>query len=317
MAGKLDCIVSGSCVVDLICRPVKLSAPLDHGKLYEVEPLLITAGGVTSNAGVAMARMGLKVGIFSYVGNDGWAPVLRNIYHQEGIADHLLLEHPTGATSTTVVAIDPTGERSFLHCVGAPKLLNAATVHQYLDQLAQSAWFLLGYYSLLPNLENDLPEVFAAMKQRGIRTGLESGGSGGAMQPLDRILPHLDLYVPSIEEAVHQTGESDPQRIIRRYRDCGCTGVLGVKLGKAGVVLSGKQDEYLEIGICTPPGPVIDTTGAGDNFLGGLITGLTKGLPLAQAGKLGCATSACAITTIGGATGARDYPFTANLAGVV
>ena len=51
------------------------------------------------------------------------------------------------------------------------------------------------------------------------------------MQPLDRILPHLDVYVPSHNEATHQTGLTDPREIIETYRACGAPGLLGVKLG--------------------------------------------------------------------------------------
>ena len=54
------------------------------------------------------------------------------------------------------------------------------------------------------------------------------------MQPLDRILPHVYVYVPSIAEASHQTGQEDPQRIIETYRNCGAPGLLGVKLGTRG-----------------------------------------------------------------------------------
>jgi len=313
---KLDCIVCGSCVVDLICRPVALDQPIGSGKLHEVDPILITAGGITSNSGVALARLGMSVSIFSYVGNDGWAPVLRDIYVGEGIDDSLLLKHPTEATSTTVVTVDQTGERSFFHCVGAPKQLDKQAVLDNMDRIFQSRFFLLGYYSLMPNLEGDLPELFDMMRKRGVRTGMDAAGTGGDMQPLDTMLPHLDVWVPSYDEAVHQTNEKDPQKIIKMYREAGAAGIVGVKLGRDGVLLSEKADEYVQVDICTPPGDVVDTTGAGDNFYGGFVAGLLLDLPLHDAGKLGAATAACSVTTIGGATGARGLAFARQLAGV-
>lgn len=316
MSRKWDCIVCGSCVVDMLCRPVELDRPIGFGKLHVVGPMEVTAGGITSNAGAAMARMDMKTCVFSYVGKDAWAPVIRELYRREGIDDTLLLEHPTGATSTTWVAIAPSGERSFFHCVGAPKLLNKQAFDDHMDQLVQSRAFMMGYYSLMPNLESDFAGICEQLRKHGVMTILESAASGGSMQPLDRILPHLDVFVPSRDEAINETGESDPRRIIDRFRSCGCKGVLGVKMGTDGVMLSGKAGEYLDISICTPPGPVMDTTGAGDNFLGGLVTGLLRGLGLRDAGKLGAATAACSVTTLGGATGGRDYAFTAKLAGV-
>jgi sugar/nucleoside kinase (ribokinase family) len=274
------------------------------------------AGGLTSNAGVTMARMGMKVGVFSYVGPDFWAEHLRDIYRRENIDGSLLATLPDEATSTTLVAIDPSGERSFLHCPGATARLDARAFLERSDLWRRTRLLFLGYYSLLPRLEPELPEVFAAVRAAGCQTALDSGGSGGAMQPLEKILPHTDVYVPSLAEAAHQTGLDDPRDMIRRYRDCGAPGVLGVKLGSKGVLLSAKGNETIEIGICSPPGPVVDTTGAGDCFYAGLLTGLLRGLSVEQAGRLGASAAACCVTALGGSTGGRDYDFTRRLAGL-
>src|SRR5690606_27092181 len=123
------------------------------------------------------------------------------------------------------------------------------------------------------------------------RTALDAAGRGGTMQPLDRILPNLDVYVPSLAEAQHQTGLSDPQRMIEMYRDCGAPGLLGVKLGRQGVLLSPAAGEYIHVPVVQPPGEVIDTTGAGDSFYAGLLAGLLRGLSVEQAGRLGAATA--------------------------
>ncbi len=316
MTQNLDCIVCGSCVVDMLVRPIDLSKPIGGGILHEVEPMLVAGGGITSNSGVAMARLGLDIGVMSYVGKDAWAAVIRELYIQEKINCDLLLEHPTEATSTTVVAIDPSGERAFYHCVGAPRQLNAQVFDEHIDQIAQASYLLLGYYSLLPNLQDDLPEVLAKLRKRGVRTALDAAGAGGKMQPLDRILPELDVYVPSLAEAENQTGLGDPRKMIDAYRDCGAPGVLGVKLGLDGVLLSSKAGHYLETPICQAPAEVIDTTGAGDNFYGGLLSGLIKGLSLEEAGRLGTAVSACCVTAIGGCNGGRSWGETTRLAGL-
>ncbi len=319
MNPELDCMVAGSCVLDLLCRPVTLDRPIGKGVLHQVEPLKAVAGGITLNAGATMARLGLRVGLLTYVGDDAWGSVLRGICTAEKIDPAGLLTHPTGATSTTVVVIDPAagGERSFLHCVGAPKLMDKSMILGQLDHLARCRWFLLGYYSLMPQLEPDLPDIFRRIRASGCHTALDAAGSGGTMQPLNRILPHLDLYVPSLNEGKHQTGESDPQRIIDCFRGCGAPGILGVKLGgKDGVLLSPQAGQYMSVPSCTPPGPVVDTTGAGDSFLGGLIAGLCRDLPLDQAGRLGTAAAACCVTSLGGSTGGKDYAATAKIAGL-
>ena len=319
MLNQPDCIVCGSCVVDLLCRPVDLSKPIGAGVLHYADPVVLTGGGITLNSGVTMARLGAKVAIHSFVGDDAWAPVVRNLIRQEGIDDQLLTVHPTAATSTTVVAIDTSGERSFFHCVGAPQLLEAAALLDHLDIISRAKIFLLGYYSLMPNLEPDLPEVFRRIRGTGCKTALDAAGEGGSMQPLEQLLPHLDVYVPSLREACHQTGHDDPQKIIAAYRRCvpgGAPGLLGVKLGTDGVLLSPKADEFVHVDMIDAPGEVIDTTGAGDSFYAGLLTGLLRGMSVADSGKLGAAAAVYCVTVIGGSTGGRDYPTTAKLAGL-
>jgi len=64
------------------------------------------------------------------------------------------------------------------------------------------------------------------------------------------------------------------------------------------------------------PGPVVDTTGAGDCFLAGLLTGILRGLSPAEAGRLAAATGACCVTGLGGSSAVCGYDETARLAGV-
>ena len=177
----------------------------------------------------------------------------------------------------------------------------------HLDLFARSRMMLVGYYSQISELEPDLPEVLAAIRETGCQTALDSAGSGGALQPLDRILPHLDVYVPSHDEATQQTGQTDPRAIIDTYRCCGAPGILGVKLGAEGALLSPADGDYIEIASIPPPGPVLDTTGAGDAFLAGLLTGLLQGMSVADAGRLGAAAGSCCVTAVGASTGiSRD-----------
>ena len=77
MDKTLDCVVVGSCVVDVLARPVSLTTPIGAGKLIESEPLRLTTGGIVSNSGIAMARLGMRVAAFTYVGDDEWAEVIR------------------------------------------------------------------------------------------------------------------------------------------------------------------------------------------------------------------------------------------------
>jgi sugar/nucleoside kinase (ribokinase family) len=316
MDKSFDCVVVGSCVVDVLARPVTLSEPIGGGRLIESEPLRLTTGGIVSNAGITMARLGMRVAAFTYVGDDEWAEVIRSRYAAEGIDTSALMTLPGGATSTTAVLIDSGGERSFVHCVGAPRRLDKQALLSRLDLFGQSRAMLIGYYPLMTRLQGDLPEAFAAIRETGCLTALDAAGDGGTMDPLAQILPHTDFYVPSENEAAHQTGRSEPQAMIAAYREAGATGWLGIKLGKRGALLSPRPGEFVDVVAVNPPGEVVDTTGAGDCFLGGLLTGVLRGLAPAEAGRLAAAAGACCVTGLGATTAVRGYGETARLAGV-
>lgn len=316
MNKDIDCVVCGSCVVDVLVRPVDLSSPIGGGKLVRTEPLVLTTGGIVSNAGITLARLGMRTAAFTYLGDDAWAEVIRQRYAAEGIDASHLRALPGEGSSTSAVLIDSEGERSFMHAVGAPKRLDRAAFLDQMDLWRRSRAMLLGYYPLLPSLIDHLPEVLAEIRAAGCMTALDAAGDGGTMQPLERILPHLDLYVPSLDEAQHQTGLEAPREIIAVYREAGAKGLLGVKLGAEGLLLSPQPDEWVKIAPITPPGEVVDTTGAGDCFLGGLLCGLLRGMDVADAGRLGAAAGACCVTALGATEGVADYRQVATLAGL-
>ena len=317
MDKSFDCVVVGSCVVDVLARPVALTGPIGTGRLIESEPLRLTTGGIVSNSGITMARLGMRVAAFTYVGDDEWAEVIRDRYAAEGIDTSSLLTHPNAATSTTAVLIDPSGERSFVHCVGAPRLLDREALLSRLDLFAKSRAVLIGYYPLMTRLQDDLPEVFAAIRETGCLTALDAAGDGGTMEPLARILPHTDFYIPNEGEAAHQTGRSDPRAMIGAYREAGARGWLGIKLGAKGALLSPRPGEFIEVAVVKPPGEVVDTTGAGDCFYGALLAGVLRGLQPAEAGRLAAAAGAYCVTGLGATTAVRGYDETARLANIV
>ena len=297
-------------------RPFKLGAPVVGGRLYEVQPLQLETGGIVSNSGATLARIGLQTQAFSFVGDDEFGGIIRDRYRELGIGDAGLFVHPTEATSASAVLVDPTGERSFAHCVGAPREIDKSWFEQHFDFLKKSRAVILGYFSLLPRLEPDLPEVLRMLRAAGCLTVLETAGSGGSLAALAPALCELDIYLPSQDEARNQTGVDDLGAMIECYRSHGARGTVGIKLGRQGAVVSPVPGELLAIDCVEAPGPVIDTTGAGDAFLAGYVAGILKGLAPHEAGRLAAAAGACCVTGLGASAGLRDFEGTARLAGL-
>jgi sugar/nucleoside kinase (ribokinase family) len=313
----IDCVVVGSCVVDVLARPVPLDAAIGTNRLIETEPLRLLTGGIVSNAGITLARLGMRTAAFSYVGDDEWAEIIRHRFAAEGIDTTALETRAERATSTSAVLINEQGERSFVHYAGAARLLDRQALLDRLDLFARSRAMLIGYYPLMTRLQDDLPEVLAAIRSAGCLTAMDAAGDGGTMEPLRQILPQLDFYLPNETEATHQTGETKPQAMIEAFRRAGATGLVGIKRGERGAVISPGVGEVYEVAAVTPPAPVVDTTGAGDCFFGGLLAGILRGMTPADAARLAAAAGACCVTGLGATTAIRSFEDTAQLAGII
>ncbi len=311
----LDCIVCGECCVDIPVRPVPIDSPLRDERVLQVDPIPAGSGGIVSNSGLAMARLGLEVAALACVGTDNWADHLLSTYQAAGIDTSMLIHCEDHATSVTVVLIDQSGEHAFIYHPGASQQLSKEMLLGQLDNFSRAQFALVGYYGLLPDLEQDLPSCLAAIRETGCRVAMDAGGGGGSLTPLDQILPHLDIYFPSYNEALSQTGQREPRQMIETLRGCGTDAVIGITLGDQGALLSPAAGEWLTIDPLSPPGDVIDTTAAGDSFFAGFIAGSVQGLSAGDSGRLAAATGACCVTGLG-VKGIRPVGETMKLAGL-
>ena len=300
-----EVILCGSCVVDLPCLAVPLDVPIGQDRIIGIEPITPSCGGITCNVGIALQRLGVSTSVLSYVGHDPWAEIIRRSLATEGVQTNWLQEHPTDPTTAVTVLIDEAGNRSFLapSVRTATKSIDAAFVEQHLFEVQQAQFFVFGYLGRMPNLEPGLPSLLPKIRAQGCQTVADTAETGGDWQQLTKILPSLDVFVPSRAEAERLTNQQDPEAMIVAFRDAGAPGILGVKLGSHGVILQGSDEKFVRLPAIQPPGPVIDTTGAGDCFTAGLLAGLWRGWDLEEAGRLGTAAGAFAVTTRGGYAG--------------
>lgn len=304
----MKAIVCGSCVVDLTCLQVDLQIPLGENQIHAIDPIQPTGGGITCNTGISLQRLGIPTGVLTYVGNDSWGEFLKSLFTKEGLETSLLRIHPTDPSTAVVVLVDARGARSFLvpETKTATKSIDQAFLRDHWDVIAQASHFILGYFGRMPALEPDLPDVLRDIRATGCRTVMDSAGHGGDAALLRKVLPHLDVYIPSEAEAHRQTGYADPERMLASFREVNRHGILGVKLGRRGSVLHHPEEGLIAIDAIDPGEPVLDTTGAGDCFMAGLIAALDRGCSLAEAGRWASAAGACAITRRGGYTGLQS-----------
>lgn len=302
----MDAAIFGLIVADLIAEPFDLRRPPPPGALVLCNSIQFTTGGNVCNTGIAMARMGLSVAAAGLVGDDVLGSAVTDRLRAAGVDTSAVLRTPIAQTAATVVAVEPGGERCFFHTPGANAHLDADAFRRCIPMLAGCRWVQVGYFGLLQKLTPDLPGLIAALRRAapGVKVALDTVNPPGAWAELEPILPHLDLFAPSRTEAAALTGESDPDRMVARFRAHMPRGVIGVKLDADGCLL---DDEADRVFVPAYTVDVVDTTGAGDSWFGGLLTGLIREMPLRNAGRFANRVAADCCTALGASAGIRTF----------
>ena len=302
----MNAAVFGLIVADVIAEPMDLRNPPPRGGLALANSVTLTTGGNVCNVGIAMAKLGMKVAAAGMVGDDvlGGAAVER--LRQAGIDTLAVFINDQAQTSATVVAVEPGGERCFFHVPGVTALLDADAFRRCFPMFAQCDYVQIGYFGLLPALTPALPQLLLELHRAAPKTkvALDTVNPPGDRAQLWPILEHVDVFVPSRAEATSLTGQTDPENIVAAFREHMTRGVIGVKLDQEGCYL---DDGLNAVAIPAYRVNVVDTTGAGDTWFGGLLTGLIKGMPLDRAGQFANRVAADCCTALGASAGVRTF----------
>lgn len=244
--------------MDLVVRQSRLPQPGEtmFGSGFSTVP-----GGKGLNQAVAAARMSGAVDFLGAVGDDGYGTELRALLATEGIrADGLAgSNEPTGTAHISVV---DSGENSIVVVSGANNTVTALTDAQR-DTIAQAAFLVMQCELPLPVLV----EGIAVARAAGVFTVL----TPAPVMPFpEGFLASVDLVVPNQGEAIELTGEADPVRAAELL-SAGKTWAI-VTLGGEGSVVA---HDGTVLGLA-PARPVkaVDTTAAGDTFVGALVARL-------------------------------------------
>jgi ribokinase len=260
-------LVIGSLNVDLIARAPRLPGP---GETVIGGTFHIAAGGKGANQAVAAARMGAAVAMIGRIGDDDFGLLVRTELERAGVGlDHVRVERsvPTG---TAHICVDARGRNAIVVASGANERLDDADVSR-----AVSAW--AGAALVVLQLEIPLATVAAAIREASAR-GLPVLLNAAPAQPLPgELLRAVAWLVVNEVEAEQLTGEriespADAMRAASILRT-GTQRVV-VTLGAAGAVLLG---EAPPTHVPVPRVEVLDTTAAGDAFVGALAAGLVRG----------------------------------------
>lgn len=279
-------LIVGSINVDLIVRTERIPLP---GETVTGTGPEITPGGKGGNQAVAAARLGANVTMAGAVGTDVYARVATQELRAAGVdLTHLLVaEGPSGMAFITV---DDRGENVIVVTPGA-------NAHMTVDRVE----------SLRPALEQaDLVVLQGEIPPSAITRATELAGG----RVLLNLAPTVDLPMTTIVAAdplvVNETEgrlvlarmaggvvpEQDDESVVAALVEHGVQSVVMTQGARGALVADG----LTITSVASPRVEVVDTTGAGDAFVGALSTALANGAPLVAAAELAVRVGAHACT---------------------
>lgn len=244
-------------------------------------------GGKGLNQSLAVARSGAKLFHAGLIGPGG--ELLQNCMAESGV-DVSLMEHCDAPQGHTVIQINPDGQNCILVFGGSNQQVTPA----YIDKIL--AQFEPGDYLMLQNEISSLDYLIEAAGKRGLRIVLNASPVTDALLQLD--LSHLEWLVVNEIECAAIAGVEDPMQayaaLKTRYPGIG----ILLTLGSEGSI-SWKDGQ--ECRQCAYPVKAVDTTGAGDTFVGYFIGCLTQGMARQDAMRFASLASSIAVTRMGAA----------------
>jgi sugar/nucleoside kinase (ribokinase family) len=356
----VDAVVARHLCLDLIpdlsgCAKDQFAAAFQPGTLLEIGPVDYCTGGPVSNTGLALTRLGIPTRLMGKVGDDLLGRAVQAYFrtYRADLVDAMVVD-PAVRTSYTIVITPPGVDRAFLHYPGANDTFGAHDIRY--DVLRDARLFHFGYPPLMKRMYEgggiELTQVFRHAKETGITTSLDmalpdlSSPAGRADWPtiLHSVLPHVDVFLPSIEEILfmlrpatyqalcleaggsHILPSIRPDLLSHLGQELIALGVkiVALKLGDRGLYLRTAEPSSLAmLGRARPSDlaawadrelwtpcfqvDVVGTTGAGDATISGFLSALLRSLSPEEAVTAAVAVGACNVEAADALSGIRTW----------
>lgn len=297
MAGKITVI--GSANADLVIHSDKMP---ELGETINGSNFQINAGGKGLNQAVAIAKLGGNISFLGAVGNDANGQMLTDTLHSNGVSYKGITTEqiPTGIAMITVVD----GNNFIILDPGANYALTPEIIEQHSASIAESDFCVM-------QLEIPLESVMKVC-EIATKNGTKVVLNPAPFQPLpDSLYAQIDYFIPNEHEAKDLTGinpdnEKNCKKAVRALQKMGVKNVI-ITLGERGCVYNKGKDIIFSPAAKTT---VVDTTSAGDCFIGALVTKLSQNESLESAIEYATKASAIAVSREGAS---KSIPFASEI----
>lgn len=296
-------VVVGSLNMDLVARAQRLPRA---GETLPGDSFFTVPGGKGANQAVAVARLGGSVAMIGNVGDDAYGQQLRQALYVEGVDCRAIDTCPGVSSGVALITVDAASQNCIVIIPGGNGLLTAQSVQRF-DALLQAAEIIICQLEVPPKT---VAWTLARGHELGKQVILNPAPATG---PLPAAwFAHIDYLTPNESEAealsgVAVTDLDSARRAGERLLQLGAGKVI-ITLGAQGALLVTAQ------GHRHFPAPVVqplDTTAAGDTFIGGFAAGLVRGLEEGEAIAFGQRAAALSVTRAGAQP---SIPYLAELA---
>lgn len=274
----------------LIGEPMELLLAEENGRLCEVTKFHAGVSGAELNVAVGLARLGLCPRYMTRLGDDPRAERIRRFLKANGISDDLIITDPAHVTGAMMKALPQNGEKPEIYYF---RQASAASFlcEEDVDALDLSEIHALHFTGIFPTISDSAAKaarrLVARARENEITVVFDPNlrcqmwkCTSETSALLNEFAASADVFLPSLKEAETLCGLTQPEEIAEHYIKLGTKKVV-VKLGKQGAYYKSR----VECGIAPTfrADSVVDTTGAGDGFAAGLISGICEEIPLGEA----------------------------------
>jgi sugar/nucleoside kinase (ribokinase family) len=285
--------------MDVLIKGVDLSTPFER-ETKRAQSTVIGVGGDATNQSIVLSRLGVKSRLVCGVGGDEAGVFLKDIIAKAGVDVSRVSVIPEKSTFISIVVIAPDGQRNFIG-------VDPFTYGTFEPDAETLDARIVSLASLMIPPFTDVDRV--------VRIVRRAKGNGSLVcadvLPFHEVfrfedyrpaLPYIDFIFPNEDEGTLLTGKSGLDDVADAMLEMGVKNVV-IKTGKRGCFL---KNGTARIAVPTFDSPVLDTTGAGDNFAAGFMTALLEGRPLPECCRMANAVASVAVQSIGANTGVKS-----------
>ena len=283
-------LVLGSSNVDLILRIPRFHHP---GETIQGENLVTVFGGKGANQAIASKRLGGKVIFMTKLGNDSYGKSYHHYLVKNRLHQKYLLKNNKLSTGIALIELVPNGENRIIVSPGANGSLSVKDLKRISPPWKEIKVFVTQFEIPIETVKMGLKMA----KKHGAITLLNPSPP---IRLPSNILSLVDFIVPNEWEAQSLTGikwkgGQEIRKMAKKLLDIGIKNVA-ITLGPKGLFFKNRNEEFWMDAFRVN---VIDTTAAGDTFLGALASGLSENKPIREALKFANGAGALATTKLG------------------